>query len=384
MTPDSSHAQKLRVIVAGGGVAALEAVLALAELAPERTDVTVLAPNSEFVYRPMTVREPFAYGSARRYPLAPIVADAGAELLADELVWVDPANQTIHTKGDEPMSYDALMLGLGARAIKRYTHALTIDDRRMDETLHGLIQDVEGGYVRSLAFVSPGRMAWPLPLYELALMTAGRAYDMGIELSVTIVTPEDAPLAVFGAAVSDAVSERLEKAGIQVIGSAYAEIPAQGELVINPGDRRLRVDRVVALPELYGPSVRGIPLGEHGFIRIDPHGQVPDAGPIYAAGDATEFAVKYGGIASQQADIAAQAIAALAGAPITPEQFHPVIHGMLLTDGKPLYLTAQITGGQGFSSEIAETPTWSPPSKIAAKYLAPRLDDYDRKAASTQ
>ncbi len=384
MTPANSPAEKLRVIVAGGGVAALETVLALADLAPERAEVTVLAPNSEFVYRPMTVAEPFAYGAARRYPLASIVADAGATLLADELVWVDPPSQTIHTKSDEPIPYDALMLALGARATKRYTHALTIDDRRMDETLHGLIQDVEGGYVRSLAFVSPGRMAWPLPLYELALMTAGRAYDMGIELSVTIATPEDAPLAIFGAAVSNAVSERLEKAGIQTISSAYTEIPAQGEVVINPGDRRLRVDRVVALPELYGPSVRGLPLGEHGFIRIGPHAQVPDAGPIYAAGDATEFAVKYGGIASQQADAAAQAIAALAGAPVTPEQFHPVIHGKLLTGGKPLYLTAQFTGGQGFSSEIADTPTWSPASKIDAKYLAPWLEGYDRRTPSAQ
>jgi sulfide:quinone oxidoreductase len=379
MTAETSSPEKLRVIIAGGGVAALETVLALDDLAPDRTDVTVLAPNAEFVYRPMTVREPFAYGPAHRYPLAPIIRDAGAKLLADELVWVDPIKQTIHTKGGDSIEYDALMLALGAKASQRYTHALTIDDRRLDETLHGLIQDVEGGYVRSLAFVSPGRMAWPLPLYELALMTAGRAYDMDIKLSVTIVTPEDAPLAIFGAAVSSAVGELLQKAGIQTMNSAYAEIPAQGQVVINPGDRRLQVDRTIALPELYGPSVRGIPLGEHGFISVDPYCQVPDVGPIYAAGDATAFAVKHGGVASQQADTAAQAIAALAGAPITPEHFDPVIRGMLLTDGKPLYLTAKITGGHGFSSEITDTPTWSPPSKIAAKYLAPRLEAYDSR-----
>lgn len=383
MASSSSPADKLRVIVAGGGVAALETLLALADLAPDRTDVTVLAPNREFVYRPMTVAEPFAYGRARRYQLAPIVAGAGATLLDGELVWVDPASRTVHTKRDEPIPYDALMLALGARATKRYAHALTIDDGRMDETLHGLIQDVEGGYVRSLAFISPGRMAWPLPLYELALMTAARAYDMGIELSVTIATPEDAPLAIFGARVSDAVSGLLQKAGIQTISSAYAEVPAQGEVVINPGDRRLRVDRVIALPELYGPSVRGVPLGQHGFIRVGARAQVPGAGPVYAAGDATEFAVKFGGIASQQADVAAQAIAALAGAAVTPEQFHPVIHGVLLTGAKPLYITAQIAGGHGFSSEIADTPTWSQPGKVAAKYLAPCLEQYDRKAASS-
>jgi sulfide:quinone oxidoreductase len=291
MTSENSHSEKLRVIVAGGGVAALETVLALADLAPEQTDVTVISPNDEFVYRPMTVREPFAYGAAKRYPLAAIVREAGAELLSDELAWVDPVKQTIHTKADEAIAYDALVLALGAKAHTRYQHALTIDDRRMDETLHGLIQDIEGGYLHSLAFVSPGRMPWQLPLYELALMTAGRAYDVGLELAVTIVTPEDAPLAIFGASASRAVSEVLEKAHITTITSAYAEVPSAKQVVINPGDRHLQVDRVIALPELYGPSVRGIPLAEHGFIRVNRFGQVLDAGPIYAAGDALEFPV---------------------------------------------------------------------------------------------
>jgi len=83
-------------------------------------------------------------------------------------------------------------------------------------------------------------------------------------------------------------------------------------------------------------------------------------------------------LASQQADAAAQSIAALAGAPLTPEPFEPVIRGMLLTGGEPLYITAHLTGGHGFSSELTDTPTWSPPSKIAAKYLAPYLDALDR------
>src|ERR1019366_1999709 len=94
---------------------------------------------------------------------------------------------------------------------------------------------------------------------------------------------------------------------------------------------------------------------------------------IYAAGAATEFAIKHGGVSSQQADAAAESIAALAGAPLTPQQFHPVIRGMLLTGDTPLYLTARITGGPGFSSEITDEPTWSPPSKVASKYLAPYL-----------
>jgi sulfide:quinone oxidoreductase len=374
---------RLRVLIAGGGVAALEAALALHELAAEQTDVTVLAPNAELINRPMTVREPFAYPRARRYPVAPIVADAGAELVADALGWVDPVKRVAHTEGGAELEYDALLIAIGARAEPRYEHALTIDDGHLDETLHGLLQDLEGGYIKSLAFVAPGRMAWPLPLYELALMTAGRAYDMSVELDVTIITPEDRPLAIFGDAASAAVGERLERAGIATITSAYAEVPRTGEVVVNPGDHHMRVDRVIALPELYGPGVRGIPLHEHGFIRVTPNGKVLDIEGVYAAGDATDFAIKHGGVGTQQADAAAESIAALAGAPVTPEPFHPVVHGMLLTDGAPLYLTARITGGQGFSSEVSDRPTWSPPSKIASKYLSPYLDRKHPEATGT-
>jgi sulfide:quinone oxidoreductase len=383
MPIERSSTEKLRVIVAGGGVAALETILALLELAPNLTDVTVIAPNEEFVYRPLSVREPFAYGAAKHYPLAPIVRDAGAELLVDELAWVDSGEQIAHTESGARVEYDALVLALGARANPRYQHAITIDDHRMDEIPHGIIQDIEGGYLKGLAFVSPGRMAWPLPLYELALMTAGRAYDTNVTLAVTIVTPEDSPLAIFGQNVSNAVRELLERSDIQTINSTYPEVPSSGEIVINPGGRRLHVDRVIALPELYGPSVRGIPLSEHGFLRVNPHGHVLDVEHVYAAGDCTEFPVKHGGVGSQQADVVAQSIAARAGAPVATELFHPVIRGMLLTGDRPLYLTAQITGGHGFSSKITDTPTWEPPNKIAAKYLAPYLAAQDREKTPT-
>jgi sulfide:quinone oxidoreductase len=368
-------------VIVGGGVAALETALALRQLAPEQTVTTVIAPNEDFFYRPLTVREPFAYASPRRYPLAQILSDVGAELLVDELAWVEPDKHTVHTRADAALGYDALVLALGARVVPRYEHAITIDDRHLDTAMHGLIQDIEGGYVDSVAFVAPGRMAWPLPLYELALMTAGRAYDMDVELATTLITPEDSPLAIFGRTASDAISKRLERAHIETITSAYVEVPRTGEVVINPGGRHLHVKRVIALPELYGPAVRGIPLGEHGFIRVDPYGRVRDVEGVYAAGDAIDFPVKHGGIGAQEADVVAQSIAALAGAPVTPEPFNPVIHGMLLTDEEPLFLTAKITGGAGFNSEITDTPTWEPPSKIASKYLAPYLDQLDRAPA---
>jgi len=381
MTTQGSPSTKFRVSIVGGGVAAVEAALALSDLAPVQTDLTVIAPNDELVYRPMTVTEPFAFGGARHYSLAPIVADAGARLLVDKLDWIEPQTNTLHTEGGEAIEYDALILAMGGRPFPRFEHVTTIDDRRLDDLLHGLIQDIEGGYIKSVAFVAPGRMGWPLPLYELALMTAGRAYDMQMDLATTLITPEDAPLGIFGQKASDAVAEVLGHAKIETITSAYAEVRESGKVVINPGDRHLTVDRIVALPELAGPGVRGIPLGENGFIPVDQHGHVRDvAGPVFAAGDAIDFPIKQGGLGCQQADAAAESVAALAGAPVTPEPFHPLMRAKLLTYGEPLYLTAQISGGHGFSSEVSSTATWSPPSKIAAHYLAPYLDALDRAA----
>jgi sulfide:quinone oxidoreductase len=378
MATTDSPSPKLNVLIVGGGVAALETVLALADLAGDRVQMRVLAPNDEFVYRPMTVREPFAFAAAKRYRLEPILNDAGAELLRDELAWVDPKKRVVHTRSEQELGYEALVLALGARVVPRYAYALTIDDRRMDEALHGLVQDVELGYVKSVAFVAPARMAWPLPLYELALLMAGRAYDMNVELQTTLITPEDSPLALFGTEVSEGVADVLAAAKVQTITSAYAEIPAEGEIAINPGERHLQAERIVALPELYGPSVRGIPLSEHGFIGVDRFERVHALENVYAAGDATDFAVKHGGISAQQADAAAESIAALAGAEIEPKPFDPVVQGILLTYGRPLYLKAQITGGHGFSSELATEPLWTPVSKIAARYLAPTLEALDR------
>ena len=377
-----SNAQPFKVVIAGGGVAALEGALALRELAGERVSLQLLAPNPEFAYRPMTVREPFAYAPASHYPLAEIAGDLGAELVVDEFSWVDAAKQTAHTGRGLELPYDALLLGLGARTRPPFAHALTIDDRRMDELLHGIVQDVEAGYIHSVAFVAPARMGWPFPIYELALQLARRAYDMNVPLDVTIVTPEDGPLSIFGDQASMAVGELLSQAGITILTSAYAQVSQPGRVDIHPGDQTIEADRVIALPELFGPAVRGLPGAEHGFIPVDEHNRVRGVERVFAAGDATDFAIKQGGLAAQQADAAAQAIAALAGVDITPKPFHPEIRGILLTGGAPRYLTARITGGQGFSSEITTEPTWSPPSKIVATYLAPYLDRRDHAGAA--
>ncbi len=373
--------QRLNVLIAGGGVAGLEAALGLRDLARDRVATTMLAPDPEFVYRPLRVLEPFAGREATHYPLAEIARDVGMELRQDAFKWLDPAARVVHTAGGDELSYDALLLALGARVQPRFRYAVTLDDRRLDEQLHGVIQDVEAGYVHKLVFIAPAPMPWPLPLYELALMTARRAYEMSQEASITIVTPEDAPLAVFGTVVSRAVRELLDDAGIVVISASHAETPKPGEVALSPSGRRIFADRIIALPELFGPSTPGVPKRDaHGFIPVDGHCRVRGLDSVFAAGDATEMEVKHGGLASQQADVAAEGIAALAGVAMEPRKFRPEIHAVLLGGEEPLYLSARITGAHGSEATVSNEPTWRSGAKIDARYLTPYLESRDRAA----
>jgi sulfide:quinone oxidoreductase len=356
-------------------------MMALRASAGDRVSIRLLSPTDEFLYRPLSVRAPFAHGPARTYPISKIAADFDTTVIEGAFGWVDPERRIIGTESGEELSYDALLLTLGARSFPAFDHVLTIDARRLDQSFHGLVEDVEQGYVRRVAFVAPPGPTWPLPLYELALMTAHRAFDMCVKVELSIVTPEDAPLAIFGQGASKAVSDLLDEAGIVVHASSDPSIHGRA-LTISPGTRPIETERIVALPKLAGPAVRGLPTSEGGFIPVTPYGQVAGVSRVFAAGDATDFAVKHGGVAAQQAVVAAKSVAALAGVDVTPEPFRPVIRGLLLTGAEPLYMTAEITGGAGFSSTMSTQCPWSPPSKIAAEHLAPYLTEYDKTPAA--
>lgn len=172
---------KLRVVICGGGIAAVEALLRLRRLAGDAVKTQLVAPNDELVLRPLAVRQPFGYGSPDRYPLERIAADAGAELVRDSLAWVDPAKRAAHTSFGAALAFDALLVAVGARQIDPFDHVQTFHDAEADESFQGIVQDIEGGFTRSVAFLLPDGPAYPLPLYELALMTAERARSMGIE-----------------------------------------------------------------------------------------------------------------------------------------------------------------------------------------------------------
>jgi sulfide:quinone oxidoreductase len=365
---------RFRVVICGGGIAAVEGLLRLRRLAGDAFAITLVSPADELRYRPVAVEEPFSRPAARRYPLRRIAERTGAEWIQDALEWVDLDGQLVHTSDERSVPYDALLIGVGAQLSAAYDHVTVFDDSQPDETYRGLVQDVEEGYTKNLALLLPEGPAWPLPVYELALMTAERARSMGFDdLRVDVVTAEAAPLAAFGDEASQAVSELLERFGVRVHTSSTAEVPASRRLVVKPAEDELAPERIVAMPRILGPGIRDLPAAEGGFIPIDDRCRVPRSdGRVFAAGDVVSYPIKHGGLGAQMADVSAAGIAALAGAGEEPGPLRPVIRGVLYTGASPLYVTARIEDG-AVRSEVTTEEAWPAEEKVVAEELGPFL-----------
>jgi sulfide:quinone oxidoreductase len=361
------------VLVAGAGVAGLEVALALQALAAEFVSVQLVAPETEFTYRPLAVAEPFRVGEVRRFPLEPLARAAGSQLRRGTLTTVASERKLVTLNDEVELGYDVLVLTLGARPREAIAGALTFCGAQEGPELAELLDRATSGQLRRIVFALPAAATWPLPLYELALLTAEYLTDhTTTAVEIVLATPEDRPLALFGPEASDAIRELLEIRGVRLEASVVPIGWDEGVLHL-AGDKRIDADAVVALPKLEGPPVAGLPQDAAGFVPTDEFGWVLGLIDVYAAGDLTQFPVKQGGIAAQQADAVASAIAADAGATVKPTAFKPVLRGLLLTGRTPRFLRSRM----GTSHSLADTePLWWPPAKIVGRYLTPFLAEH--------
>jgi sulfide:quinone oxidoreductase len=351
----------MEILIAGGGVAGLEAALALHSIAGERARLTIVAPDPDFTYRPLAVAEPFALGHAQRVPLSQLAEEIGAEVVIDAVVGVDDAAREARLRDGGTRAFEALLLAPGGRAVVGVEGATTWWPGGDPDVYGGLLRDIDEGYTKQLAIVVPPGAVWPLPAYELALMTAGEAQAMGQhDVQVTVVTPERAPLSLFGEQASQAVAEELSRAGVQLRAGVVARSD-HGGLLLEPTGERLEVQRVYAVPRILGPGIEGVPTDDEGFVVAGDDALVEGCERTWAAGDAVVSPVKFGGLATHQARRAAASIARLAGVADVPDPGEPVLHGRLLVGHRMRRLR-----GRG---DADGAPLWWPQGKVAGEYL---------------
>lgn len=371
---DPHHAPRpARVLIAGGGVAAVEAALALRALAAERVQLTLISPNPVLDYRPAATLEPFVDGHPLRYDLQAIADDLGAEYRPGLVEAVASGRRSVRTASGAHLHYDALILATGARATSGIPGAQTFRDQRDAHLLRRMLSEIGTGAVRRVVFAVPSGCSWPLPMYELALLCAARARELGLELEVSLVSSEREPLALFGASASGLVKELLDERSVRFVGSAAATgVRRDGALMLQ-SDGAVSADLVVSAPELRGRRITGVPARWWGFVPTDAEGHVEGLADVYAAGDMTTFPVKQAGLAAQQADRIAHTIASGLGAPVKEFRARHVLRARLLGGARPIVLRTELDGwgrptGATLEHVGADTP------KILARYLTPYLE----------
>ena len=372
--PETNEDERPRVLIAGGGIAGMEAALALAALAGDRVDVTLFAPDPDFFFKPMTVEEPFSGAPAERHELKAALADLGFGFRTEALASVDADAHVVHTASGAELPYDLLMVCVGGRTHPAYNGVETFWSNRSDIPVDDLIARAHAAE-RELNLVVPPGTTWPLPLYEVGLMIRRRTEELGLaDVRMRMITPEDAPLGVFGTVASGALAELLRGRRIDMRIDNYVSEQEDGRLVVAPTHEVLDPKLVLTLPQMSGPGIEGLPADDDGFIPVDLHGRVLGVEDVYGAGDGTNFPVKQGGIATQLADAAAEDIAARVGALSDPQPFDPILRGQLLTGMESLNMKHELTGGHGEGVASLDY-LWWPPQKVGGRYLASWLGD---------
>ena len=283
---------RTKVLIAGGGVAGLEAILALQAIAPGRFDVELVTPQRHVTSRSLCTGPPFLRATANRAKLAAITAEHGVRLTRDAIDLVEPALHEVLTQGGARRSYDVLVLALGTRPARSVEGAMAF---RGLQDLVAVTAALDT--VTSVAYIASSTSMWAAPLYEVAVQTAAWATHRRKVLDVLVVTAER---------VGDLLSARLAEAGVSVEGEAVVDRFSGGHLELADA-RRVEVGLAVALPNLAGPIVRGMPSrSRDGFTVVDETGQVAGVADIYAVGDMTGRRM----LAAEQAGAAVGAIAA--------------------------------------------------------------------------
>jgi sulfide:quinone oxidoreductase len=122
-----------------------------------------------------------------------------------------------------------------------------------------------------------------------------------------------------------------------------------------------------------------LPTDRSGFVTTDALGSVIGLPDVYAAGDMTSFPIKQGGLATQQADVIAQRIAADHGVSVTQSRVHRVLRAQLVGGAQPVFLRTEldelgrVIAASTVHGHFSDPESATPPEKVFGRYLSPYL-----------
>jgi NADH dehydrogenase FAD-containing subunit len=288
----------MRIVVVGGGIAGVEAVLALAATLPgarivllTRSPVLRILPN--LVYVPFGV-------PAEQVDIdleATLAGHDHCEVTYGSVSEVDADRRVVVLTDGRRIPWDALVAAPG-----------TIPDPTSGRRLRSLADAEELRDELEVLAAAPWASdvvirvlpdsSWSAPAYELAFLADVwlRAVDRREEVDLVVVTDEREPFELLGPEPVQAVDDELSMRSIEVMRGMQ---PQRIEMIDG--------DLVVDVGGLDAARIRGIPgRSSSGFYETDDSCRV--ARDVYVVGDAAGFPIKAGFATAWQARRVAHAL----------------------------------------------------------------------------
>jgi sulfide:quinone oxidoreductase len=390
------------VCVVGAGTAGLEGLLAARQQLGANVELSLIAPEREFRYRPMRAGSLFRPSPERGLAIADLVAQIGATWVVDRASVVREAERSVLTRDGDVVGFDFLLLAPGARSRRALRQGYVWERGADPSFLDQIILDLVAGKVRSVAVAIPRGARWPLPAYELALVLAWTA--MRTDATVTLITAEPKPVGGLGRAATDMVVGELDAAGVETVcGVDLVDAPQPdsgprdlGGVILVPeraadeadaligkptSPARVRLgtgstaifDRLISLPTVIGPLIGGVAADAGGFVEVDEALKVCGSQRVWAAGGCIAAALEHSALAAQQADAAIAAIAVANGAGPPRSSGAPELTGILLSGQRDQWLAENPLG----THEPSTRCLWWPPGRAVGRMLAQRIAAWD-------
>jgi NADH dehydrogenase FAD-containing subunit len=310
-----------RVTVIGTGFGGLETAFYLRKRLGKRVDLTIVAKDHRFLFKPNTIYIPF--GKAKDelvFELGPVLDRRHIRFVQGVAQGVDVSAKKVITTGGD-VGFDKLVIATGAAMRPQEIPGLaenantifTPDEmERLGASFRSVVERAAAGRRGRVLFLVPPNNKCSGPLYEMVLMldTWLRRRNVRKAVDIGYATYERGYIQAFGPRLDDVITREFAARGITGRKSVVAHAVEPGRVSFADGSSE-RFDLLVSFPP-YVAAQRfdTLPSDDRGFVRCDVRTRQVEGHPdVYAVGDAGDFPIKQAFLALLQADAVGEHIA---------------------------------------------------------------------------